>query len=72
MQNVRKSNKADRASLHRSEIKDSCNWLEFLIASSVKQSEKLLRNTSALLITCYIDKTQSLAIKPSRKARDDH
>lgn len=33
-----------RAGLHRSEIKDGRNWLEFPIASSVEQSEILLRN----------------------------
>lgn len=71
VQNVRKINKATRAGLHRGEIKNSYNWLEFPIASSVKQSEKLLRNISALHITRYIDKTQSRAIKPSRKAGDD-
>lgn len=32
------------ASLHRNEIQESYNWLEFAIASSVEQSEKLLHN----------------------------
>lgn len=60
MQNVRKINKAG---LHRSEIKDSYNWLEFRIALSVKQFEKL-RNT--LHITCYIDKIRFCAISLER------
>lgn len=71
VQNVRKINKAARAGLHRNEIKDSYNWLEFPIASNVEQSEKLLRNALALHVTCYIDKTRFRAIKPPRKARDD-
>lgn len=71
MQNVRKINKAARAGLHSSEIEDSYNWLEFPISSSVEQSEKLLRNASALHITCYIDKTRFRAVKPPGKVRDD-